>query len=409
MASGSRDIKKTSLNGVHHSLGGHLVDFSGWEMPLWYKTGAVREHLAVVNSAGLFDTGHMSVIMARGPGIMEFLNYALTRDLRALKPGRAGYSVILDKNGFSIDDAIVYPLAEDRYGLVLNAGMAGPVIEHLKSMPGANNLIFSDLTGQLAKIDIQGPASFRIFRKFVSWPERVFAGFPYFSFKGDFDLRRSEFFLADHTPALLSRSGYTGELGFEIFVAEDKAGKLWNDLLEAGAPEGLTPCGLAARDSLRAGAVLPLSHQDIGPWPYINNPWPWALPFDQNGRFSKDFLGRMALDPLKAEHTLPFAGFDPRKVDRHEAVVLFDGSPIGKVLTAVADMAIGRFDGNILSLNSPEKPLDWMPKGLVCGFVKVDRVLPEFTEIILKDTRRELKAEIRSDIRPCRSARWPLN
>ena len=401
-------LNKTVLNSAHVVLGGTLVDFGGWEMPLWYPSGAVKEHLAVLNGAGLFDTSHMTVIMVEGASARDFLNFAVTKQIADLKLGRAGYGIILDEKGEAVDDAIVYPITEERFALVVNAGMGVLVIGHMKKLPGGDKLAWTDLTGKLAKIDLQGPASFKIIKNLVADSARVFEKFPYFSFKGDFDLNRSEVKFTDGAPMLLSRTGYTGELGFEIFVAAEKAEEIWNRLLEAGRDFDLIPCGLAARDSLRTGAVLPLSHQDIGHWPFINNPWPWALPLDQNGAFTKDFNGRAALDPKTADHTLPFVGYDPRKVEPSEAKVMAGDQEIGTVLTAVADMGIGRIDGRVVGLAGPDKPEGWSPKGLVCGFVKVNQKLEPGEVIFLKDARRQLKVEIRDDIRPGRTARNPL-
>ena len=148
--------------------------------------------------------------------------------------------------------------------------------------------VITDLTDRLGKMDIQGPAAAKILGRVLADPKTVFAGMPYFSFKGHFDPASplaDAVRLDDGTPILLSRTGYTGEFGFEIFLAPDKIQRLWERLLEAGHSYDIKPCGLAARDSLRAGAVLPLSHQDIGHWPFINHPWPFALPFtaDQTG------------------------------------------------------------------------------------------------------------------------------
>lgn len=401
------ELQKTALNPVHAQLGGTLVDFGGWEMPLWYPSGAVKEHLAVLTGAGLFDTSHMAVIVAEGPGARDFLNYAVTKELKDLAIGRAGYGIVLDGQGEAVDDAIVYPLSETRFGLVVNAGMSAPVIKHMQSLPGGDKFKWIDLAAKLGKIDIQGPAAFKIIKDLVENSAQVFAKFPYFSFKGDFNLAQSPIKLCG-VPILLSRTGYTGELGFEIFVPVDKTVEIWQKLIAAGEPCGLIPCGLAARDSLRAGAVLPLSHQDIGHWPFINNPWPWALPFNADGDFTKDFHGRAALDAGSADHTLPFVGFDPRKVEPHEARVMYNDEETGTVLTAVADMGIGRVEGKVMGLNSPGKPEGWNPKGLVCGFVKVRKKLEPGEVIFLKDARRQLKVEICADIRPCRTARNAL-
>lgn len=405
----STTLSKTTLNAAHVALGGTMVDFGGWEMPLWYPSGAIKEHMAVITAAGLFDTSHMAVVVAAGPGIRTFLNHALTKDIAPLRLQRAAYSIILDDNGYTVDDCIVYPLAEERFALVVNAGMAAPVIRHLKAQPGGDAFSWTDLTGKCAKVDIQGPASFRILRPFIAGADAVFAKFPYFSFQGDFDFAQSAVRLNDGTPLLLSRTGYTGELGFEIFLPTDAVVRFWNELLAAGKDEGLIPCGLAARDSLRTGAVLPLSHQDIGQWPFINNPWPWALPIGEDGAFTKDFTGKKALNPATADHTLAFAGFDPRKVD-HDAVVLHNGKEIGTVLTCVADMAIGRpvKNGPIVNCTDPAKPEGWNPRGLVCGFIKVKEKLEPGTAVTLKDARREISVEIVSDIRPLRTARKAL-
>jgi aminomethyltransferase len=307
-----------------------------------------------------------------------------------------------------VDDTLVYPLDRERFALVVNAGMSGKVIAHLRDLPGGKAFAFTDLTGVCAKLDIQGPAAFRILREQVAGAESFFAGFPYFSFRGDFDFASSPARLTDGAPVLISRTGYTGEQGFEIFLPADRAPALWERLLEKGGADGLIPCGLAARDSLRAGAVLPLSHQDIGPWPFINTPWSFALPLGPDGSFSKNFLGRDALDPATAEHTLPFVGFDPRKVDRSEARVFLHGAELGTVLTAVADMGIGRLDGRVAGLASPDRPDGWRPRGLVCGFLKVRRFLPAGTIVQLKDARREISVEICTDIRPDRTARKAL-
>ena len=409
MSSGnSASLKKTNLADNHVALGGNMVDFGGWLMPLWYKTGAVQEHLAVVNSAGLFDTSHMAVVLAEGQGVKEFLNFAITRDIAKLAIERAAYGIILNEKGYAVDDVLVYPLSEDRYGLVINAGMAEVVIKHMQTLPGSDKIKFKDLTGQLGKIDIQGPAAYAILRPLIENADTVFEKFPYFSFKGDFDVSKSNIKLAGDIPILLSRTGYTGELGFEIFMSASNLVAAWETLLKAGADK-LLPCGLAARDSLRTGAVLPLSHQDIGNWPFINNPWNMALPLDEAGNFTKKFLGSDALNRETAEHTLPFVGFDPRKVDAENSKVFYEGEEIGQILTVVGDMAIGRVDGKIVGLASPDKPEGWTPKGLVCGYAKVKKHLPVGTIITLKDSRRELKAEIAADIRPNRSARIKLN
>ena len=403
-------MKKTVLHGKHAALGANVAPFAGWEMPLWYKAGAIKEHLAVVKAAGVFDTSHMDVIFVSGANARAFLNYAYTKDIARLGIGRCGYGAFLAENGNCIDDAIVYPLAEDRFAVVLNAGMAEPVCRHLETLPGRDGVSVSPVVPRLAKIDIQGPASVRLVANLLGGAaESVFEKFPYFSFKGEFDLSRSDIRLDDGTPVLLSRTGYTGEVGFELFLPLDTAEAIWDRVLADGENMGVLPCGLAARDSLRTGAVLPLSHQDIGPWPFVNHPWPFALPLNEDGTFGKDFFGREALHPETTPHTLPFVGFDPRRVEPADAKVLRDGAEIGGITTIVSDMAMGRVDGVAQSLSSPGIPENWSPRGLACGFVRVREKLAPGTAVVLKDARREITVEIAADIRPARTARKKLS
>jgi aminomethyltransferase len=215
----------------------------------------------------------------------------------------------------------------------------------------------------------------------------------------------------DGTPLLLSRSGYTGEVGFEIFVEGRHNVRVWEMLMEAGRDLGLTACGLAARDSLRTGAVLPLSHQDIGHWTFIHHPWPFALPFDQaHTGFTKTFLGSAALDKAAgAPHTLTFVGHDLRKIDAHTAVVRdLQGKDLGTVLTCATDMAIGRHDGRIYSVATPNPPAGLSIKGLSCGFIKVAAALPPGTTVELNDGKRSIRVNIETDVRPDRTARKAL-
>lgn len=401
-------LKKTVLHSRHVDLGALMSPFAGWEMPLWYPAGAVKEHLAVVTAAGLFDTSHMDVFFVCGDEAQAFLDHAFTRDLSGVRENRALYGAFLSKNGHCIDDAVLYPLGGGRFAIVSNAGIGSVLVKHLRSLPGADRLDIAEPTERLAKLDVQGPKAPAIVKAILA-DKTLFESFPYFSFKGDFDLTRTNVFVNGDMPVLLSRSGYTGEAGFEIFCSLSDAGTLWDTLLQVGAEVGIVTCGLAARDSLRTGAVLPLSHQDIGPWPFINHPWAFALPFAEDGGFTKAFVGSAALDPTKTEYTLPFVGFDQRRVESHDARVLLDGKDIGCVTTIVSDMAMGRLpDKSIMALSVADRPADWKPRGLACGFVRVSEKLAPGAGITLKDKRREIPVEIAADIRPGRTARKKL-
>jgi aminomethyltransferase len=420
-------MKTTPLHRWHVGQNAHLAAFGGYEMPLWYPAGAKAEHLAVLTGAGLFDTSHMAVLSLHGSSVRTLLQRCFSKDLeRCLGPrkgplvaGRSVYGVFLDAAGGVIDDAIVSQCGSTDYMLVVNASMGAPIAAHLDghNQDPAGAMI-RDHTDAVGKMDIQGPAAARILGRVLNHPDQVFAKMVYFSFKGSFaDLlpTTAPVTLLDGTPVMVSRTGYTGEFGFELFIAPEQSEKLWHLLLAADAPESILSCGLAARDSLRAGAGLPLSHQDIGPWPFACNPWLFVLPWDQAGTgFTKEFVGSTALRTVaNPPCTLPFAGYDPRKITISEQSRVTDlsGSPIGTVLTCTTDMAIDRVGATIVSLATPTaagRPEPFTPRGLCCGFVRVERALPPGTEVLLTDGKRKLKVEIRDQVRPDRTARNPL-
>ncbi len=417
-------MKTTPLHDWHTSQGANMAVFGEYHMPMWYAAGAKKEHLSVLTAAGLFDTSHMAVVLVDGAGAFDLLQATFTNNLAAcigqakspLVPGRCVYGAFLDEEGQVIDDAIVFQLAAERYMVVVNAGMGADIAARLYDQPQPPETVrITDMTDRLGKIDIQGPAAAKILSAVLQDPDTVLKNLPYFAFKGYFETSGfvdPPVLLESGSPVLVSRTGYTGEFGFELFVPAGDAVTLWEKLLVAGEAFGLVPCGLAARDSLRAGAVLPLSHQDIGHWPFRNNPWPFALPWNDNqSAFTKSFTGSQALlDAAGADFTLPYAGFDLRKVtDLDKTVVIdADGNTLGTVLTCATDMGIGRVQDRIYSLASPDKPEGFKAKGLCCGFVKVSADLPPGTRIFLKDSRRKLKAVIVADIRPDRTARRPL-
>ena len=415
-------IKKTILHDWHTNNAANMASFGGYDMPLWYS-GPVDEHLTVVSNAGMFDTSHMAVVIVKGKGAVDVLQYCFTRDLTAcvgkkrgpLKRGYCVYGMFLNNRGEVIDDAIVYQIADGEYMVVVNSGMGSVIANHLKDHVNGGGVVVDDLTDKVGKFDIQGPLSARVLKRVLKDPEMVFESLSYFKFKGHFareSFLAGEVELIDGTPLLLSRTGYTGEFGFEIFVEPEHFLKTWELVADAGRDMGLLPCGLAARDSLRTGAMLPLSHRDIGPWPFINNPWTFALPFSKDATaFTKEFLGYKALMNLnEAEYTYAFTGFDPRKVGTHaQAMVLDDnGARMGIVLTCATDMAIGHHNGMLYSIASPDKPEGFKPRGLSCGFIKVHSKMECGQVIELKDNKRALKAMIASDIRPARTARRPI-
>jgi aminomethyltransferase len=415
--------KKTPLHEWHVHSGAQMGAFGGYAMPLWYPAGAKHEHLSVLLNAGLFDTSHLSSVALSGADAFDVLQWCFSKDLSAclgagnipLAPGRSVYGVFLNPSGHVIDDAIVFRLTGTDFLVVVNAGMGAIVANHLAANADRRQLRIVDLTDRIGKIDIQGPKAAKVLGRVLKNPEQVFEKLSYFSFKGHFDpaspLSQSVI-LMDGTPLLLSRTGFTGEFGFEVFVEAAHLKQLWEMVLTAGHGLGLTPCGLAARDSLRTGAVLPLSHQDIGAWPFANNPWLMALPYDADRtQFTKRFIGSEALLRLTdAEHTYPFVGDDPRKVAVEDPATVMDleGQMIGRVLTCTTDMGIGWYAGRIYSVASPDRPADFDAKGLSCGFVRVRRRLHPGDRIGIRDRRRSIPVRIVDDIRPDRTARRPI-
>ena len=397
-------LKKTALNEVHRKLGGQLVDFGGWEMPLWYPTGGVKEHLYVIEKSGIFDIGHMDLLRLKGAGAFDLLQRCLTRNIEKLDLGACGYTMVLTPQAHVIDDAIVYHVAKDDYILIVNAGAGVTVHQHLTDNNSSMEVVVSNEAGKFSKVDLQGPASVSIMRKLLEKGAGTLDDLKYFRFRGDYATPESEIRFPGNIPILLSRTGYTGEVGFEIVMPYENALDVWNLIVDAGKDD-VIPCGLAARDSLRTGAVLPLSHQDIGDWPFIHTPWDFALPRDKEGKFTKTFIGSSIYDNPPSIYTYPFCGYDPRKVETASASTLLGGDKIGVVSTCAVDMAIGRVDGKVYSIASPDKPAGFAPKGLVCGFVRVERPLDPGTKIALKDARRSIDVEIVSDIRPARTSR----
>jgi aminomethyltransferase len=363
----------------------------------------------------------MAAVLVDGPAAHDLLQFCFTNDLAAclgpdkapLRPGRAVYGAFLTTEGHVLDDAIVFMLSGEAYLVVVNAGMGQRVATHLEQYRQQRDVRVHDLSGQFGKMDVQGPMAAHVMRDVLAEPDAVFEAMAYFAFKGGFSETMpscGQVLTRDGASLLLSRTGYTGEFGFEIFTSADRVVDVWEAVMAAGAHYGAIPCGLAARDSLRAGAVLPLSHQDIGDWPFCRHPWPFALPYRSGtDDFTKPFLGDTALKTDRAPYTYPFIGENLRKVTLPAEVWNAAGRVIGAVLTCVTDMAIGWHGDRVFSVGSPDAPEGFTPGGLCCGFVRVADPLPLDTRLLLKDKRRGIDVRIVADIRPDRTARKPLS
>ncbi|MEM3703928.1 MAG: glycine cleavage system aminomethyltransferase GcvT [Candidatus Bathyarchaeia archaeon] len=303
-------MRKTQLYGVHVK-NAKMTEFAGFEMPLWYK-GITQEHLAVRNSVGVFDVSHMGRIIITGKDVESFLNYVITNDVSTLTPNSALYTVMCNENGGIIDDFVVSKLNEEKFLLVPNATNREKDYNWLIGKAGGFNVKIEELSNESAMFAVQGPNAEKTLQKICTA-----------------DLNKIERFKC--TPAklaevdvLLSRTGYTGEDGFEIYVwnasldKPDNAVNVWNAILEAGEMFGIEPCGLGARDTLRLEAGLCLYGNDINE---ETTPLEARLGFVV--KFQKDnFIGKEALLKQREEgvkrrrvglqmikHGIPRSGF----------------------------------------------------------------------------------------------------
>jgi aminomethyltransferase len=321
-------LRRTPLTSVHERLGGTLTGFAGWQMPLRYGS-ETAEHNAVRTAAGLFDLSHMGEIAVTGPGAAAALDYALTGQPSALAPGRARYTMICADDGGILDDLIVYRLADHEFLVVANAANTGVVFTALADRAGTAAQV-ADRTDDYALIALQGPNAVAILTQLT-----------------DADLAAVKYYasypstVAGH-PILLARTGYTGEDGFELFTRPQDAEPVWDALTAAGAAHGLAPAGLAARDTLRLEAGMPLYGNELGPD---------ITPFDVGlGRVVKldkpgGFVGRAALERrAKAAPDRELVGLAgrSRRVPRHGYDVLWDGAACGKVTSGAPSPTLGR-------------------------------------------------------------------
>jgi aminomethyltransferase len=238
--------KKTPLYDTHVKYGGSIVNFGGFLLPVQYETGIKKEHMAVRTAAGLFDVSHMGEILVQGENSLAFLNHVLTNDYTSLQDNEARYSAMCNEHGGTVDDLIVYKKADNDYFLVVNAANQDKdyqwLVDH--KMDGVEVTNVGDQWGQVA---LQGPNAEAILSK-VAAPEAIPAG--YYTCVFDTNIQ--------DIPCMISRTGYTGEDGFEIYMPADRAADTWELLIEAGKEYDLIPCGLGARDTLRLEAGMPL-------------------------------------------------------------------------------------------------------------------------------------------------------
>ncbi|MBX6396264.1 MAG: glycine cleavage system aminomethyltransferase GcvT, partial [Alicyclobacillaceae bacterium] len=241
--------KRTPIYPEYAALGARVIEFAGWDMPVQFS-GILDEHRAVRERAGLFDVSHMGEAEIRGPGSGAFIQSVITGDVRRLSPGRALYTLMCRPDGGTIDDLLLYQLGDEHYMMVLNAARTDTDLAWLNEHrpPGVE---IADRTEEIALLALQGPKAAPILEPLADVPVEDLK--PFHAVEG----------AVAGVKGLISRTGYTGEDGFELYVPASRAVELWHKLLEAGMPQGLVPAGLGARDTLRLEAGLPLYGQEL--------------------------------------------------------------------------------------------------------------------------------------------------
>ena len=314
-------LKQTPLNAIHRQMGGRMVDFGGWDMPVQYPAGTIEEHLRTRTRAGLFDVSHMGEIDVEGGDAIAFVNRLTSNDVTKLVDGQAQYSALTTPQGTVIDDLLVYRLAADHLLLVVNASTTEKDWEWIKSHHAGESVELNNVSADYCQLALQGPDAQSILQKLTDVP---LSEIKYYHFTHG---------SVDSVAAIISRTGYTGEDGFEVYAPADRAEQLWNKILEAGesgTPTGVLPCGLAARNTLRLEAGMALYGNDIDDTTtLLEANLGWICKLDKG-----DFTGREALARQKEEGVKrKLVGFEvsDRGIARDHQEVVVNGQRVGHV------------------------------------------------------------------------------
>ncbi|MDO5754645.1 MAG: glycine cleavage system aminomethyltransferase GcvT [Tissierellia bacterium] len=327
--------KKTPLYEEHKKLNGNLVDFAGWYLPVEYE-GLIPEHNTVRENVGLFDVSHMGEFMVDGKEALDFLNYTLSNDFSKLEDGQVGYSMILNENGGIIDDLLVYKRNDESFMLVPNAANTKKDFDHLSKFVDQYDVKFENRSDEFGQIAIQGPKSEELLQKFV---DIDLSEMGYYHFKENVKYKNYD--------VLVSRTGYTGEDGFEVYGTPESTVELWNDLLEEGKEFNVKPCGLGCRDTLRFEASMPLygneMSDEISP---LEVGLKFAVKMDKS-----DFIGKEATQKLidkGVERKLIGIQMEKKRIARQGAEVEKDGKKIGEITTGYLSPTLGVCIANAL-------------------------------------------------------------
>jgi aminomethyltransferase len=302
-------------------MGGRMVDFGGWDMPVQYPAGTIEEHLRTRNHAGLFDVSHMGEIDVHGADAISLVNYLVSNDASKLIDGQAQYSALTTPAGTVVDDLLVYRFSGDHLLLVVNAGTTEKDWDWITAHKQDGAAVFEDVSSNYCQLALQGPDAIGILAKLTDVP---LAEIKYYHFtEGQ----------VDGVPAIVSRTGYTGEDGFEVYAAADKAEQIWNRILDAGnygSDTGVLPCGLAARNTLRLEAGMALYGHEIDEnTTLLEANLGWICKLNKG-----DFIGRETLAKQKETGVSKrLVGFEvtERGIARDDQEVVVNGERVGKV------------------------------------------------------------------------------
>ncbi len=331
----SETLARTPLFALHAELGARLVPFAGWEMPVQY-TGIIEEHMAVRKAAGLFDVSHMGEARIRGRDAAAFLDRIMTNELSTLKPGAARYTLMCQPDGGCVDDLIVYRFSETEFLICLTASNAAKDIAWMRSLIGTAKVEVLDECAAWAQLAIQGPLAEQILALTTALPLA--------------SIRRFGFLVGEVAGAsgcVVSRTGYTGSAGFEIYLPAASATQVARALLAAGKPHGLIPAGLGARDSLRLEAGYPLYGHEISERiSPIQAGLGWTVKFTK-----AQFVGREALR-RQAEGGPPSSvimfSLADRRIARQGATVFAGDTAVGEVLSGTLSPVLNKPIGTAL-------------------------------------------------------------
>ncbi len=320
-------LLKTALNDIHKQLGARMVDFGGWDMPVVY-TNQIEEHHAVRKTAGIFDVSHMGEVMVTGPQAFDLVQKLVSKDIQPMKDGQVSLGVLCNERGGIIDDLTVYKFNPQCYMLVVNAGTTQKdfdwVVQHAQGM----EVKVQDVSATLTKLDLQGPRSQEILQQLTP---------------ADLNEIKRYFFKeisVDGVAMVVSRSGYTGEDGFELYFYNAQAEQIWNKLLEIGKPMGLKPCGLGSRDTLRTECGMMLYGHDID-----DEHTPFEAVYGWAVSEGKDFIGKEALMRQRKEGLKrKLVGFEmlDRGIARQNYPVYFQNEEVGVVTSGTPSPTLNK-------------------------------------------------------------------